>query len=76
MALKNRKATIFIASETGSEVRFGKFPLQHDEAGAFVILPSDTKVYLSEELIRPGKAVGADFVYAMPLRWSRLVGSI
>lgn len=66
---ENQKPTIFIASKIEGRTAFGKFPLERDEGGIFVILPENSKAYLSENLIRPGKETGADFLYACPVHW-------
>lgn len=70
MPMNNQKPTIFIASRVDHKTASGRFPLERDDYGPFVILPGDAKIYLSEHLIKPGKATGADFVYASPVNWS------
>ena len=40
---------------------FGRFPLDRDEGRAFVVLPQNSHLYLSENLIRPGKETGPVF---------------
>ena len=64
-----KQQTIFIAARTPERMAFGRFALQRDEGGPFVVLPGDAKIYLSENLIQPGKATGADFLYACPVQW-------
>src|ERR1035437_6136377 len=55
---------IYIISNGPTGARYGRFPLQHDEQGPFVVLPggkSGVEVRLIPEQIKPGSAFGADY---------------
>lgn len=67
-------ATIFITSNTPAGAIYGRFPLQRDKGGPFVMLhggATGVKVYLSPELIKSGKAVNADFLYERPVQYAQ-----
>jgi hypothetical protein len=66
--------TIYIVSNTPLGAKYGRFPLEYDEQGPFVVLPggkSGVKVRLPPEQIKPGKAFGADYYCERPVQYTK-----
>jgi hypothetical protein len=68
--------TIFVMSQSPQGTLHGRFELQHDEAGPFVVLPGGSdgvKVQLSPDQIKPdtGRMFGADYFCDRPISYPR-----
>ena len=69
-------ATIFVMSPSKRGTLHGRFELQQDEAGSFVVLPggaNGVKVRLSPDQIKPdtGKHFGADYFCDRPISYPK-----
>ena len=63
---------IFVFENTAQGTLHGRFELQRDEGGMFVIAPSETggaKIYIPPDQIKPdtGKFFGADYFCDRPI---------
>ena len=70
-------ATIFVFENTDKGTLHGRFDLQRDEGGYFVIAPSElggAKVYIPPDQIKPdgGKFFHADYFYDRPIKVPKL----
>jgi hypothetical protein len=66
--------SIYITSNGPTGTKYGRFPLQQDDQGLFVVLPGGifgVKVKLAPERITIGSAVGADYLYELPVSYTQ-----